>query len=396
MHSRVLAINGGSSTIKFAAFRANASERILSGKVDRIGDSNTVLSASDAARAQTQTVVIAGSNYREAARALMDWIEDWSGRAPFAAIGHRVVHGGARLDQHQRATADLMSELRRVQPLDPTHLPGEIALLELCWERFPDVPQIVCFDTAFHRRLPRVAQMLPIPRRYFESGIRRFGFHGLSYMYLLEELRRIAGAAADGRVIFAHLGAGASMAAVAGGSPVDTSMAFTPNSGFMMGTRCGDLDPGVLVHLSRTEPLTPDQMDDLVSHRSGLAGVSGTTSDMRELISRRAHDPRAQEAFDLFCYAIKKQIGAYAAALGGLETLVFSGGIGEHSPEVRAAVCGGLEFLGLRVDPSLNAQVNGAAAVISRSDSHVAVHVIPTDEERMIARIAFALTAKKD
>lgn len=388
MNNPILTINGGSSTIKFAAFRSgDPPERFLTGQVERIGLSGTALAATDISRAETHRVEIAAADHRDAAHVLIDWLAEWNPRERFQAIGHRVVHGGARLDRHQEVTPELVQELRRTQPLDLSHLPREIALIEAFRERFPDIAQIACFDTVFSRSLPTIAQMMPIPRRYFESGVRRVGFHGLSYAYLLEELRRIAGAAADGRLILAHLGSGASMAALMQGAPVESSMAFTPTSGLMMGTRPGDLDPGLLVYIMRTEQLTPAQMDDWVSHRCGLAGVSESSSDMRELISRRASDERAQNAFDLFCYQAKKWLGAYVAVLGGIDVLVFSGGIGEHSPEVRARICEGLEFLGIQLDPARNASCAGKAAVISAPDSRVAVHVIPTDEELTIARI---------
>jgi acetate kinase len=389
----ILTVNGGSSTVKFAAFTSSGSpNRILTGQVDRIGRAGTTLAATDTSRSETHRFAIHAMDHRQAAHSLIDWIAEWSGARQFQAVGHRIVHGGVRLDRHQVVTSDLLEELRRTQPLDLAHLPREIALIEAFRERLPGVTQIACFDTAFHRSLPRIAQILPIPRRYFDAGIRRLGFHGLSYAYLLEELRRIAGAAADGRVILAHLGSGASLTAVHRGVPVDTTMAFTPSSGMMMGTRPGDLDPGLLTYLMRSENLTPEQLDEIVSHGSGLAGVSDSTSDMRELIARRPHDEKAREAFDLFCYQAKKWIGAYTAALGGLETLVFSGGIGEHSPEVRAAICEGIECLGIQLDPALNA---GSAGRISGSASSVAVHVVPTDEESMIARIVFALITGK-
>ncbi|HWQ54369.1 MAG TPA: acetate/propionate family kinase [Bryobacteraceae bacterium] len=392
MRSRILTINGGSSTIKFSAFCSNEKpERILAGKVEGIGKSHAELSAKDTSRAEMHHVVIRAGDHREAAHRLIDWIVEWTGQERIQAIGHRVVHGGVKLDRHQVVTPDLVRELCRTQPLDLAHLPREIALIEAFHERFPGVVQIACFDTAFNRALPKIAQILPVPRRYFEAGIKRLGFHGLSYMYLLEELRRIAGTAADGRLILAHLGSGASMTALSQGVPVDTSMAFTPTSGLMMGTRSGDLDPGLLIYIMRTEKLTPEQMDEFVSHGCGMAGVSESTSDMRELIAGRAHDEKAQDAFDLFCYQAKKWIGAYAAVLGGLETLVFSGGIGENSPEVRASICDGLDFLGIQLDPSLNVSVNGNAGVISAPESRVAVRVLPTDEELMIARIVFGL-----
>ncbi len=389
--SRILTINGGSSTIKFAIFTSDgAPERILSGQVENIGPSGATLSATDPATSQSHRVPVSASDHRQAAGALIDWIEEWNGHDRFAAIGHRVVHGGVTLDEHQVVTPELVSELCRTQPLDLAHLPREIALIEAFRDRFPGVTQIACFDTAFHSDLPRLAKLLPIPRHYTEAGVRRLGFHGLSYMYLIGELRRIAGAAADGRVILAHLGSGASMAALRQGRPLDTSMAFTPTAGLMMGTRPGDLDPGLLVYMMRTEKLTPEQMDDFVSHRCGMTGVSEGTSDMRELIARRATDVKAAEAVDLFCYQAKKWIGAYAAVLGGLETLVFSGGVGEHAPDARAGICEGLDFLGLHLDAALN---SASAAVISTPYSRVVVRVIPTDEELMVANIVFDLIA---
>lgn len=394
MSDPILTINGGSSTIKFAAFTSGSSpQRVLTGQIERIGRADTALMATDTSRAETHRIAIRAADHRQAAHSLIDWITRWAGNARFRAIGHRVVHGGVRLDRHQVVTPDLLHELRRTQPLDLAHLPREIALMEAFPERLPGVVQIACFDTAFHRALPRLAQILPIPRRYFEAGIRRLGFHGLSYAYLLEELRRLAGAAADGRVILAHLGSGASLTAVSRGVPVDTSMAFTPTSGLMMGTRPGDLDPGLLVYLMRSDNLTPEQMDELLSHHCGLAGVSDSNADMRELVTRRAHDEKAREAFDLFCYQAKKWIGAYTAVLGGVDTLVFSGGIGEHSPEARAGICEGLEYLGIQVDSALNARFAGSGGMISGPGSRVGVHVIPTDEELMIARIVFDLIA---
>jgi len=392
MESRILTINGGSSTIKFAVFQGtDAPERILSGVVDRIGRPDATLAATDLASGEKHNTPIHAGDHREAAHCLIDWIERWSGERRFDAIGHRVVHGGVRLDRHQRITPDLIEELCRTQPLDLAHLPREIALIKAFDERFKDVTQFACFDTVFNRTLPRIAQILPIPRRYFEAGIRRVGFHGLSYAYLLEELRRIDSAAAEGRVILAHLGSGSSMTALFQGMPVDTSMGFTPTSGLMMGTRSGDMDPGLLVYIMRTEKLTPEQLDEFVSHRCGVLGVSDSTADMRELIARRGDDERAREAFDLFCYKAKKWIGAYAAVLGGLETLVFSGGIGEHAPEVRAGICEGLEFLGVRLDSALNAASTASAGIISSRDSRVVVRVQPTDEELMIARIVVEL-----
>jgi acetate kinase len=300
------------------------------------------------------------------------------------AVGHRVVHGGTLYDEAREVSADLLAELRRWSSLDPDHLPAERAIIEAMAERAPHVPQVACFDTTFHRTMPRVARLLAIPRRFEASGVRRYGFHGLSYAFLMEELTRVAGPeAAAGRVVLAHLGAGASLAAVAGGRPVDTTMGFTPASGVMMATRSGDLDPGVLVHLMRTERMGADEIDDLVNRRSGLLGVSDSSADMAELLAREGSDARAADAVSLFCYQVKKAVGALAAVLGGLDTLVFSGGIGENAPAVRGRIVRGLEHLGIRLDEPRN---DAGAAVISTDGSGCVVRVVATDEESVIAR----------
>jgi acetate kinase len=371
--SAILTINGGSSTVKFALFElidAATLRPILRDKIDRID----------------------ASDQRRSALHVVDQIRSRLAGAVPAGIGHRVVHGGVKLLEHQRVTSDLIAELKRNIPLDLAHLPGEIALIEAFGGALGELPQVACFDTAFHRDLPGVTKLLPIPRRYDAAGVRRFGFHGLSYTYLMGELERVAGTdAANGRVVLAHLGNGASLAAVRGGKPIDTTMAFTPTAGLVMGTRPGDLDPGLLVYLMRAEDKTPQQMDEFISHECGLIGVSETTADMRDLVARRGSDVRAAEAFDLFCYSAKKWIGAYAAALGGLDTLVFAGGIGENSPEARAAIIAGLDFLGLRIDPATNAT---SQAIISSPGSRVTVRVMRTDEEIVIARAVSQLLSK--
>jgi acetate kinase len=286
--------------------------------------------------------------------------------------------------QPEPVSQALLDGLRRISSYDPEHLPREIELIEAFRRRFPQLPQVACFDTAFHHTLPRVARLLPIPRRFDAAGIQRYGFHGLSYAYLMQELAQLAGTqAAQGRVILAHLGNGASLAAVRGGQSIDTSMGFTPTGGLPMGTRAGDLDPGVAWYLMQSENLTPEQFNQLINRESGLLGVSETSSDMRDLIGNEATDIRAAEAVELFCYQIKKWIGAYAAALGGLETLVFAGGIGENAPSVRARICEGLQFLGIEIEEARNA---ANASVISARAGRVAVRVMHTDEEVMIAR----------
>jgi acetate kinase len=299
-------------------------------------------------------------------------------------VGHRVVHGGPKYSKPQLVTAEMVEELHRLSPFDPEHLPEEILLTEAFHRRFSGLPQVACFDTAFHHDLPRVARLLPIPRRYEAQGVRRYGFHGLSYAYLMEELARLGDpAATTGRVILAHLGNGASLAAVRDGKPVDTSMSFTPTAGVPMSTRTGNIDPGLVWYLARTENMNTKQFNEMVNFQSGLLGISETSSDMHDLLACEAQDVRASEAIALFCYQIKKWIGAFAAALGGLETLVFAGGIGENAPTVRARICVGLGFLGIQLEEKRNATSDG---VISAAASRVAVRVIHTDEECMIAK----------
>jgi len=284
--------------------------------------------------------------------------------------------------------------LHRISPCDPQHLPGEIELIESFRKHHPKLVQVACFDTAFHRTMPRVAKLLPIPRRFDAKGIQRYGFHGLSYAYLMEELERLGDpAATKGRVILAHLGNGASLAAVHNGKSIDTSMGFTPTAGLPMSTRSGDLDPGLFDYLSRTENKTAKQFDTMVTTQSGLLGISEISSDMRDLLNRESDDVRAAEAVALFCYEVKKRIGAYAAALGGLDTLVFAGGIGENAPVIRARICEGLQFLGIDLDESRNATT---ASVISAYGSQVIIRVIRTDEELMIARSVLRIIRVSD
>ena len=381
----VLAMNGGSSTIRFALYRMGDSpQRRLHGKVDRIGLRGTTLTFDDLERNQHDSRIIGDFDHRSAANFVIDWLDKQIGLTLIEAVGHRIVNGGAYYNEPQRVTQELLDALRRISAYGPEHLPAEIAVIDLFRERVPGLPQVVCFDTAFHRDMPRVAKILPIPRRFQAQGVERYGFHGLSYSFLMEELARVAGAeAALGRVILAHLGNGASLAAVRGGRSIDTSMGFTPAAGVPMGTRSGDLDPGLVWYLAQTEQMTAEQFHHMVNHESGLLGVSETSSDLRNLLSREADDVRAAEAVALFCYQVKKCIGAYAAALGGLGTLVFAGGIGENAPAVRARICDGLAFLGIEFEEKRNV---ANAGVISAETSRVVVRVMHTDEEVVIAK----------
>lgn len=379
----ILALNAGSSSIRFATFEANGRLRpLFRGKVDRIGGSDAALTFSEPGTPGQKTVGLQTAE-KGAAAFLLEWLEVRTLLATATAVGHRVVHGLSHTGP-ALITDDLLSGLRDSQSRFPDHIPLELELIEAVKHRHPRLRQFACFDTSFHSAMPRVAVQLPIPRRYEAQGVRRYGFHGLSYAYLLEELARLGEpAAAKDRVILAHLGNGASLAAVLDGRCVDTSMGFTPASGLMMSTRAGDLDPGLAGYLARREGTTPDQFQRMVNHESGLLGVSETSSDMRDLLAKEAGDGRAAEAVELFCYQAAKWIGSLAAVLGGLDALVFAGGIGENAPPVRARICKNLGFLGISLNEARNAQNE---PLISDEDAPVAVRVIRTDEELMIAR----------
>lgn len=358
----ILVINAGSSSLKFALFRAgsapNRAQRLLSGKLERI------------------------SEHAAAVPYLFELIARRSD-IEVIAVGHRVVHGGASFSVPTLLDQETIEALTRLSSLSPEHMPAALSLIAALRTAYAKVPHVACFDTAFHHQLPLEAATLPIPRRYATQGVRRYGFHGLSYAYLMEELDRVAGSeAAAGRVVLAHLGHGASMAAVRSGRCIDTTMALTPASGLMMSTRSGDLDPGIGAYLLRIDGMTSERFEQMVNKESGLLGVSETSGDVRDLLQREATDPRAAEALSSFCYQAKKWLGALAAALGGVDTLVFSGGIGENAAPIRARICEGLEFLGLTIDVTRNRR---SAPVISAADSRVAVRVLPTDEEVYIA-----------
>ncbi len=381
----ILALNGGSSSIKFALFETGVElKRILTGKVDRIGLPATEMEITDIAAGKTERQAVPAADHASVIQPLAQVLEKRVDFAQIAAVGHRIVHGGVRYSEPQMITQEMIAFLEEISPYDPEHLPTEIAMIRALGGYYPDLRQVACFDTAFHRDMPRVARILSIPRRYFDAGVQRYGFHGISYRFLIDELERVAGkVAARGRVILAHLGSGASMAAVRDGKSIDTSMAFTPTAGLVMSTRTGDIDPGLAAFLARTENMTPDQFYQMANYKSGLLGVSETSSDMQDLLKKEKDDPRAADAVALFCYTARKFIGAYAAALSGLDTLVFSGGIGENSALIRARIGDGLEFLGVELDSRRN---DANALLISTDASRVSVRVIKTDEELQIAR----------
>jgi len=366
---KILTINGGSSSIKFAVYTMSVvPEKLFSGIIEKIGLDQTK------------------SDFQNAVNDLISRLEKEKLLENIAGIGHRIVHG-MNFTEPQMVSDSLLTELQKISPYDPNHLPGEIELIRVFQKELPDVPEFVCFDTSFHSSIPRIAQILPIPRKYDKQGIRRYGFHGLSYSYIMEELiKRGEPAATRGRIILAHLGNGASMAAVRNGKSIDTSMGFTPTGGLVMGTRSGDLDPGLTALIMDREKMDPQSFNDFVNRRCGLSGVSETSSDMQELLKTEDHDVRASEAVNLFCYQAKKWIGAFTAVLNGLDVLVFTGGIGEHAPVIRSRICEGLDYLGIEIDPVKNEQ---GSEIISYDDHRVIVYVIPTNEESMIAKLVY-------
>ncbi len=384
----VLTINAGSSSIRFAIFGVGQTPtRLLQGKLDRIGRGDASLTVGHNDSAQTQIK----ADIKDPAAAidfLLDWLESQPLFKALDGVGHRVVHGMLH-SAPERVTAEVLNELKSIIPYDPEHMPREIELIEALQRRYSRLPQVVCFDTAFHRSMPRVATQLPIPRRYATKGVQRYGFHGLSYTFLMRELARLGDpAAARGRIILAHLGGGASLAAVRDGQCIDTSMGFTPTAGLVMGTRSGDLDPGLMSYLALTESMDTVQFQTMVNHQSGMLGISESSADVRDLLARESSDPRAAEALALFCYQAKKWIGSFAAALGGVDTLVFAGGIGENAAPVRKRICEGLNFLGIEIDENANGR---HAPRISTGAGSVAVRVIRTDEESVIAELSIPL-----
>lgn len=376
----ILCFNGGSSSLKFALYQmGDKEEKLLAGgAVERIGLQGgrlRILSAEKVTLADVHSDFI---QYKAAVHSTFDVLEKFGLLHP-AAVGHRIVHGGPDHTAPVKIDSRLLDTLRKLVPFAPLHLPCEILCIEAVAERFPDLPQVACFDTAFHRSMPEIVQRFPLPRYLWDEGVRHYGFHGLSYEYILSVL----GAAVKGRVIIAHLGNGASMVAVRNGQPVDTTMGFSPAGGFMMSTRSGDLDPGILLYLMNEKGYGSVRIDQLVNHQAGLLGVSNISSDVKTLLDKRKSEPYADQAIEMFCYQIRKHVGALAAVLGGIDTLVFTGGIGEKAAPVRWSICQGLEYLGVRLDSEQNAI---HAHTISIPGSPCIVRVVQTNEDLIIAR----------
>ena len=378
MAPTILCLNGGSSSLKFAVYEISGAgeERIFSGAIEAIGaeGGRAWLRAGDKVLADQS-----GSfpDHTEAVKTMFAALKA-QGVTELAAAGHRIVHGGRKFTAPQRIDDPLKAALRELIPFAPLHLPSQVAMIEAVAAHFPDLPQVACFDTAFHSRMPEAAQRFALPGKLWEQGIKRYGFHGLSYEYVVGKL----GPELGQRAVIAHLGNGSSMVALRDGVSIDTSMGLTPTGGFMMGTRSGDLDPGVLLHLLRSG-YSAEKLEALLNHEAGLLGVSGESSEMKALLGKRKTDPAAALAVQMFCYQVRKFVGAFAAALSGLGTLVFTGGIGEHAAEIRAEICSGLQYLGVVLDGAAN---NRNAEVISAAGSRCVVRVVETDEDLMIAR----------
>ena len=395
MGDAVLALNAGSSSIKFALFEigsGNFADAILRGQIEGIGDAPefVVREKSGALLSEQRWAHDEAPSHEALVGYLLDWVDHHLGRDRLVAVGHRVVHGGAAHGVPELVTGRLLEELDRLTPLAPLHQPHSLSPIRAIASARPGLAQVACFDTAFHRTMPAVATRLALPRTWDADGLRRYGFHGLSYEYIAARLSAEAPELAAGRVIVAHLGNGASLCAMRAGRSVDTTMGFTALDGLVMGTRCGSIDPGVLLYLRQSAGLSTDDLEDLLYRRSGLLGVSGIDSDMRTLLASK--EAAAREAVELFVYRFAQQAGAMLAALDGLDGLVFTAGIGEHAPEIQAAVCTKLAWLGVTLDETLNLRGSGR---ISRPDSQVEVRVIPTDEETMIARHTISLLQPK-
>jgi len=389
MGDLVLVINAGSSSLKFSLFETDAAgepDELAGGQIEGIGVKPRFKAESAAGEALVDQAYEAGGGHRGAIQRLMNWLDDHLAGRAIAVVGHRVVHGGTRYARPVRIDGDVMEHLEDLVPLAPLHQPHNLKAIEAVAVAHAGVPQVACFDTAFHQGQPFEADTFALPKAYYDRGLRRYGFHGLSYEFIAREIERLNPALAGGRVVVAHLGNGASCCALRAGRSIDSTMGFTALDGLPMGTRCGQIDPGVLLYLLDERGMSTAELSDLLYKQSGLKGLSGVSSDMRELEASDSED--AAKAIRYFVYRIRREVAALAAALEGLDGLVFTAGIGEHGTQVRAAVGDGLGWLGVRLDDAANA---ANAAVISTAESAVEVRVIPTDEEKMIARHALGV-----
>jgi acetate kinase len=376
---KILTINMGSSSLRAGSYDRSGEGLLWAAELERIGQAEGRLTIFDGDRRSRTSVSHPLPTHESAFKELQDRL---IGRDTYTAIGHRIVHGGPSLVKPHLITDDVLAELRRLASLAPNHLPQAINAIVAARHAFPGVPQVACFDSAFHHTMPRVARLYPLPRRFEQSGVVRYGFHGLSCESVLGQLRSIDPDAVHARIVIAHLGNGASMTAIHEGRSIDTTMGFTPSGGLVMGTRTGDLDPGVLLYLQREEGLTLDDVSALVNRNAGLVGISGESADMRDLLAGEDRNPSIADAIALFCYQAKKFLGALIVTLSGLDTFVFTGGIGENAAPIRARICHGLQFLGIELDATKN---DSNDPVISTSDSRVTMRLVHTDEDRVVA-----------
>jgi acetate kinase len=385
VYDYALVLNAGSSSLKFCVFERPDQQNWrldARGQIEGIGTSPR-LSVKDA-NGKSLADEKLDSSVRDggaAVSSLAVWLRSNYGGSRVLGVGHRVVHGGAAFDAPTIVNRQVMAELKELIPLAPLHQPYNLAAIEAVFERLPEVPQVACFDTSFHRGHSPLADVIPLPREIRDQGVQRYGFHGLSYEYIASVLPQIAPAIADKKVIVAHLGSGASLCAISKGKSVDSSLGFTALDGLCMGTRPGSLDPGVVLYLFQNLQLSPKDVETILYKKSGLLGLSGISNDMRDLLGR--NEPEARLAVDYFVYRVVKEIGALAAVLGGIDGLVFTAGVGENSAEIRQRICEGSKWLGVEIDPEAN---SSKATRISSSRSKVSVWVIPTNEELMIAR----------
>jgi len=382
---KILTINSGSSSLKFALYQlGDSEENLFKGDFSKIGETNGSFQVKNSQDNNLIQRNMDLPDHHTALEALSKWLKSDYPEHTITAIGHRVVHGGEEHKKPGLITETLIKSLNDLIPFAPDHLPHQIKAIQSLHKLYPKLKQVACFDTSFHRNMPKPAKMFAIPWEFYQQGVKRYGFHGLSYEYILSELQQIEEKPVSSkRIIIAHLGNGASMAAVKDGRSVDTTMGFTPAGGLMMSSRSGDLDPGIIIYLLKEKHLNGDQLNRLINQQSGLAGISGISSDMKVLIEKQKKESRVSEAIELFCYQAQKFIGALTAVLGGIDILIFTGGIGENAPEIRERICQQLGFLGIYLDKNLNEQ---NASVISVKDKPVAVRVMKTNEELMIAR----------
>lgn len=389
----ILSVNCGTSSLKFALFRSNpALEMEWSGHVDMIGSTKNHFIIQDQKGVILTDDKIEYPGIEAAVKWLVKWLKMNSKKYKLKAIGHRIIQGGLLHQEHKLVSKNLLRSLKLMVSLAPNHMPDELKTLDILTKAFPKVPHIACFDTVFHKNMPFYSRHYSLPRNLRKDGLIRYGFHGLSYEYIFRKLKQISPKEARGKVIIAHLGNGASMAAVRNGKSIDTTMGLTPTGGLIMGTRCGDLDPGIVLYLLKKKKLSINGLDQLVNHLSGLKGISGISSDMTDLLKKEKTNLHAEEAVTMFCYQARKFIGALSASLEGMNCLVFTGGIGENASSIRARICNGLKFLGIEIDKDKNICHK---EIISTKKSTISVRVIKTNEARMIAQHTYHKTLRQ-